>query len=85
MGRGAFETEGKAETKALCQEEAFQSERLKSDQCHWNSETEGKCVRGAAEKSGDQMMQDSERHVKYFGLGAPGWLGRLSVRRWLRS
>lgn len=68
MGRGAFETEGKAETKAPCQEEALQSERLKSDQCHWNSESKGKCVRVAAEKIGNQMTQNSERHVKYFGL-----------------
>lgn len=68
MERGAFQTEGIAETEALCQEGAFQIERLKLGQCHGNSGSEGKCVRGAAEASGGQMTQDSEMRVKYFGL-----------------
>ena len=45
MGRGAFKTEGIVYTKALCQAEAFQIERLKSHQCHQNK-SEGECVKG---------------------------------------
>lgn len=46
QGDRCFQTERIAWTKVVCQKEACQIEGLKSDQCHWNSESDEECARG---------------------------------------
>lgn len=60
-------TKGIAHMKALYREKALQTERLKLGPCH-RDQREGECVQEAIEGSRNQMIQNFERYVNYFGL-----------------